>query len=259
MLLGVMIMALGALSFPLLIAGAAFTILWALVAARIWLRPIAAALRSAGGVSLRTAAARGTISALAAERLVDVTEGLCAALGLPVPDILIIDGAVPNALALGRGPEDATLVLTSGTARSLDRIELEAVLAHELAHVKALDVLTAGVAASGLGIAGDAVSGGRFSTWLRGPDREIRADLAGVSTTRYPPGLIAALERIAAGDGVAFVGQSSAEALEPVVSDLRVRRRLEMGWLAPPRTGSGGRGRRVQAELDARLDVLREL
>jgi len=66
--------------------------------------------------------------------------------------------------------------------------------------VKSLDVLTAGVAASPLGTAADALSKGRFSAWLQGPDREVRADLAGVSTTRYPPGLIAALERIAAGE-----------------------------------------------------------
>jgi len=252
-------MALGALVLPLLIAGAALTILWAVAAALIWHRPAAGVLRSVGGVNAPAAAARGTISAAEGERLGDVTEGLCAALGLPVPDILIIDGDVPNALALGRGPEDATLVLTAGTARSLDRIELEAVLAHELAHVKSLDVLTAGVAASPLGTAADALSKGRFSAWLQGPDREVRADLAGVSTTRYPPGLIAALERIAAGERVARPGQMPAQGPELIVPDVRAGRRLEMSWLVPPSDGSGRPVRRARSELDVRLAVLREL
>jgi Zn-dependent protease with chaperone function len=252
-------MALGALSMPLLIAGAVITILWAVAVARIWLRPMAGVLRALGGISAPTAAAQGWITATEAERLVDVTEGLCTALGLPVPATLIIGGSIPNALALGHGPEDATLIVTAGTVRSLDRIELEAVLAHELSHVKALDILTAGLAASGLGALGDLLSGGRFGAWLLGPDREIRADLAGVSTTRYPPGLITALERIAAGDRAASSGPTPAEEPEPAVPDGRIRRRLEMGWLAPPPTAPGRPARRPQAELDVRLDVLREL
>ncbi len=88
---------------------------------------------------------------------------------------MIIDDPFPNALAFGRGPDDATLVLTAGAAHLLDRIELEAVLAHELVHVKRLDVLTAALAASGFGAAGDALSGGRFGSWLHGQDREIES------------------------------------------------------------------------------------
>jgi len=114
------------------------------------------------------------------------------------------------------------------------------------------------VAASPLGTAADALSKGRFSAWLQGPDREVRADLAGVSTTRYPPGLIAALERIAAGERVARPGQMPAQGPELIVPTcVRAPPRDELacsavGWLGSP-------VRRARSELDVRLAVLREL
>ena len=98
-------------------------------------------------------------------------------------------------------------------------------LAHQLVHVKRLDVLTAAFAASGLGTAGDALSGLRFGTWLQGQDREIRADIAAVLTTRYPPGLITALEQIAALEGTIPSGRL--DPLESVAGRSRETGRVE--------------------------------
>jgi Zn-dependent protease with chaperone function len=124
----------------------------------------------------------------------------------------------------------------------LDRIELEAVVAHELAHIKRLDVASAALAATGLGGLVRALGGERAVVWLVGADREIRADLAAVATTRYPPGLIAALERIdAAGDTC------------PSSVPAAVLGRTGQGWLVPVSRTSD------DASTEGRLDVLREL
>src|SRR5205814_7501243 len=66
---------------------------------------------------------------------------LCPAAGLPKPALVVLDDPAPNALACGRRPRDAALVVTQGLLDKLSRIELEGVLAHELSHVKALDIL----------------------------------------------------------------------------------------------------------------------
>ena len=61
---------------------------------------------------------------------------LAAQAGVPKPDIAIVDAErAPNAFATGRSPKTATIVVTSGLVEQLDEDELEAVLAHELAHV----------------------------------------------------------------------------------------------------------------------------
>ena len=69
-------------------------------------------------------------------RLCNVTEGLCATFGLSMPSLYVLDDDVPNACALGRDARRSVLVVTTGLLRRLDPIELEGVIAHELAHVK---------------------------------------------------------------------------------------------------------------------------
>lgn len=58
---------------------------------------------------------------------------------VPTPDVAIVESDAPNAFAIGRRQEDATVAVTEGLAETLDDDELEAVLAHELAHVKNRD------------------------------------------------------------------------------------------------------------------------
>ncbi len=69
-------------------------------------------------------------------RLYNVTEGLCATFGLTMPSLHVVDDDVPNACALGRDARRSDLVVTTGLLRRTDPIELEGVIAHELAHVK---------------------------------------------------------------------------------------------------------------------------
>ncbi|WP_255169292.1 zinc metalloprotease HtpX [Natrononativus amylolyticus] len=59
---------------------------------------------------------------------------------LPKPTVAVVDSKVPNAFATGRSPSNAAVAVTTGLLRTLDRDELDGVLAHELAHVKNRDV-----------------------------------------------------------------------------------------------------------------------
>ena len=141
-------------------------------------------------------------------RLYNVTEGLCATFGLSMPSLHVVEDDVPNACALGRDARRSDLVITTGLLRRADPIELEGVIAHELAHVKRGDN---GV--SCIGITLGSLFGGE--TMLRrcvGESREYRADVVGASAVRYPRGLLAALrtmvEAPAPAEGSFFASQS---------------------------------------------------
>jgi heat shock protein HtpX len=71
-----------------------------------------------------------------------MVEKLCQEAGLPKPRIAIMQSPVPNAFATGRNPKHAVVACTDSIMRLLSRDELEAVLAHELSHVKNRDILT---------------------------------------------------------------------------------------------------------------------
>jgi heat shock protein HtpX len=71
---------------------------------------------------------------------------LCREADLPMPRIAIMQSPVPNAFATGRSPKHAVVACTDSIMRILTPPELEAVLAHELSHVKNRDVLTMTVA-----------------------------------------------------------------------------------------------------------------
>ena len=166
-------------------------------------------------------------------RLHNLVEGLCPAAGLPKPALVVVDDAAPNALACGRRPRDAALVVTQGLLDKLSRIELEGVLAHELSHIKALDILPGTLAAV------FAAPLGRWAVDLAvRPEREALADASGVAITRYPPGLLAALEKIDA-DGAEFRPQS---------------RTIDHLWLQPPKTVAVD-----HTPFDERIEALREL
>jgi heat shock protein HtpX len=75
-----------------------------------------------------------------APELYDIVERLAAKANLPKPRIAVMPTEIPNAFATGRSPQHAVVAVTSGLMHMLDEKEVEAVLAHELTHVKSRDV-----------------------------------------------------------------------------------------------------------------------
>jgi heat shock protein HtpX len=65
---------------------------------------------------------------------------LCAIADLPKPQVAIVRSGVPNAFATGRNQKNAVVAVTTGILDKLSPAELEAVLAHELSHVKNRDM-----------------------------------------------------------------------------------------------------------------------
>jgi len=74
------------------------------------------------------------------EKVLDnVVQEMAIASGLPKPTIWIVDDPDPNAFTTGNDPAHAHIAVTSGLLATLNRDELEAVIAHEMGHVKNLD------------------------------------------------------------------------------------------------------------------------
>lgn len=184
--------------------------------------------------------------------LMNVIEGLAIAAGLPIPAAFVIDDPAPNAFATGRNPEHAAIAVTSGLVEKLDRLELEGVVAHEMAHIKNYDTLVQTLAAV---MAGTVVllsewvlrawfwgGGKRRSNSDSGPlglvlvvvalvllvlsplfaaliqtaisrKREYLADANGALLTRYPAGLAGALRKIAADTNQLAVANKATESL----------------------------------------------
>ena len=99
-------------------------------------------------------------------------ESLCKEADLPKPKIAIMQSPVPNAFATGRSPKHAVVACTDSIMRLLTRDELEAVLAHELAHVKNRDILTMTMASFIAMIASMIMQSFFFSAIFGGRDRE---------------------------------------------------------------------------------------
>jgi heat shock protein HtpX len=73
-------------------------------------------------------------------QLLNVVEEMSIAAGLPKPSVWIVPDLDPNAFATGIDPSDAHIAVTEGLLHALDRAELQGVVAHEMAHVRNLDV-----------------------------------------------------------------------------------------------------------------------
>jgi heat shock protein HtpX len=94
-----------------------------------------------GGDRMVLAASRAKeISHDDAPVLFNVVEEMAIAAGLPMPKVYIIEDSAPNAFATGRDPEHASVAVTSGLLKKLNRDELQGVIAHEMSHVGNFDI-----------------------------------------------------------------------------------------------------------------------
>lgn len=82
----------------------------------------------------------------------NVVEGLAIAAGIPKPELYVVPEEAPNAFATGRDPEHASVGVTQGLLDTLNRVELEGVMAHELAHVRNRDILFGTLVATLVGV-----------------------------------------------------------------------------------------------------------
>jgi heat shock protein HtpX len=74
------------------------------------------------------------------KRLMNVVTEMAIAAGLPMPRVYLIEDPDPNAFATGRGPEHASIAVTTGLLATMSRDELQGVVAHEMAHVRNYDI-----------------------------------------------------------------------------------------------------------------------
>lgn len=159
-------------------------------------------------------------------------ENVALAAGLPCPRVYIINDESLNAFATGRSPADASIALTRGIIRKLNRSELEGVIAHEMAHIGNRDIRLDMLLITGIGVtvfAADIIlraaiygNHGRdeknnsaailFMVWLAfmvfnliitpllrmaiSRKREFAADATGAQITRNPRALAGALRKI---------------------------------------------------------------
>ena len=106
----------------------------------------------------------------------NVVREMAIAANVPMPRVYLIDDTAPNAFATGRDPKHASVAITTGLLEKLDREELQGVIAHELSHVRNLDIrfsLIVGVMVGAIAILADFFL--RFTFWgggSRGRDRD---------------------------------------------------------------------------------------
>lgn len=223
-------------------------------------------------------------------RLHNLVEGLCIAGGLPKPAVYVIDDPAPNAFATGRNPRHAAIAVTTGLLEKMNRVELEGVVAHELSHIRNYDILVSTLAVTMVGAvavmtdiairlmwwnggrvnrSGDRNNGSNplallgFALLILAPliakvmqaavsrRRETLADVSACQLTRYPPGLIGALEKLKA-DTTTTHSASMATAhmwIEQPLSGVRDEGRL--GWFH--------RMFDTHPPLDERIALLKEI
>ena len=97
--------------------------------------------------------------------------------GLPMPKVYIINDSMANAFATGRNPEHAAVAVTSGILEILDAAQLEAVLGHEMTHIKNRDILICTLAAT---FAGAITMTARMAFWFGGSRNDNRGGGGGI-------------------------------------------------------------------------------
>ncbi|RLE49953.1 MAG: protease [Candidatus Methanomethylicota archaeon] len=165
--------------------------------------------------------------------------------GIPKPKVAIVSSSAPNAFATGRNPSNAVVAVTHGLTRLLNDEELEAVISHEIAHIKHKDTLIAAMAATIAGAISYLAFIGRLSFWFGGMEenrnagflallasilaplaalmiqaaisreREYKADEDGAKIIKKPLALASALEKIEK-----YVSRSVAPRVNPATSPL---------------------------------------
>jgi len=80
-----------------------------------------------------------------------MVEGLSIAAGIPKPKVYVIPERALNAFATGRSPEHSSVAVTEGLLEAMNRVELEGVIGHELAHVVDRDILVGTIVATLIG------------------------------------------------------------------------------------------------------------
>ena len=101
-----------------------------------------------------------------APQLFNVVQEIAIAANIPMPRVHIINDTAPNAFATGRDPKHASIAITSGLLEKLTREELQGVIAHELSHVRNLDIrlsLIVGVLVGSIALLADFFL--RFTFW----------------------------------------------------------------------------------------------
>ncbi|MCM3878732.1 MAG: M48 family metallopeptidase [Vicinamibacterales bacterium] len=113
-----------------------------------------AVLLSTGAVALDEAAAAGSDDdRLKLQQLQNVVDEMSIAAGLPRPKVYVVPDPDPNAFATGRNQEHSSIAVTRGLLDAVNREELQAVVAHELSHVRNLDIRLMTVIAAMVGAA----------------------------------------------------------------------------------------------------------
>ena len=169
------------------------------------------------------------VSETAAPDLYSIVRNLALKAALPMPRVYIIPEETANAFATGRDEKHAVVAVTEGIMRILNKEELEGVIAHELSHIKNMDMLIASIAATIAGAIGmlatmaqwAAIFGGGHSDdddhggiigliamaifaplaaiiiqMAISRSREYMADASGARITKNPYGLATALEKL---------------------------------------------------------------
>ena len=97
------------------------------------------------------AAGAGDADKLKLRQLENIVDEMAIAAGFPRPRVYVVPDSDPNAFATGRGPEHSSIAVTRGLLDTLDREELQGVVAHELSHVRNLDIRVMTVVAALVG------------------------------------------------------------------------------------------------------------